>query len=163
MTFPYSPSNKRRVNLDPPKQTQITVLVDSREQTPWRFGPCCTIERVKLDAGDYSVAGASGRVAIERKSLQDAVQTFCSSNRERFEDELRLLQQYEFRAIVIEANVDDVMCHAYRSQAHPASVIGSTVAFWHDYGVPTIWAGDAKNAAFIVEKLFRRIVEKGAK
>jgi ERCC4-type nuclease len=135
----------------------MLIIVDTREQTPWRFSQEATVQRAKLDAGDYSLGGFTDRVAIERKSLADAVQTFCSSERERFEDECRLLRGYEWKAIVIEANVDDVLAHAYRSQAHPNSVIGSTVAWWADYGIPTLWAGDARNATNIVERLFKRL------
>lgn len=152
-----SPSN---VNVNPPKVTPITVICDSREQRPWQFGPSVTVERHKLDAGDYSLAGHTDRVAIERKSIDDLAQTI-SWGRERFETELQLLKQYEFRAIVVEANVQQVIDHHYESRTHPAAVLGSTIAFWHDCGCPTIWAGSPKNAAMIVERLFRRIVEKG--
>lgn len=141
----------------------MLIIVDTREQTPWRFSKDATVQRAKLDAGDYSLGGFTDRVAIERKSLGDAVQTFCNTdNRERFEDECRLLRGYEWKAIVIEASVDDVLAHAYRSQAHPNSVIGSTIAWWADFGIPTLWAGDATNAANIVERLFKRLWTKAA-
>ena len=86
---------------------------------------------------------------------------FChTENRERFEAECRLLHTYEWKAIVIEGTVDDILSHSYRSQAHPSSVIGSTVAWWADHNVPTIWAGDSTTAAMLVERLFRRIAAK---
>jgi len=54
------------------------VLVDTRERTPlflfknhpnWIGG----VRRVKLDAGDYSVEGMEGILALERKSMQDVI------------------------------------------------------------------------------------------
>jgi ERCC4-type nuclease len=138
----------------------LHVLVDSREKTPWRFSDAATVERVTLPTGDYSIAGFTDRVAIERKSLPDLVMC-VGPERERFLDEMRRLRSYDVRAVVVEASVDDVLAHAYRSNTAPQSVIGTTVAIWADYGVPTVWAGDARNAADLVERLFRRIAEKG--
>ena len=146
-------------NTSVPKVTPITILVDTREQLPWHFGPSVTVERCKLDAGDYSLKGFTGRVAIERKSLDDLAQTI-SWGRERFEAELQLLRQYEFRAIVVEASMEDARLGRYESRTHPSAVIGSTIAFWHDCGCPTIWAGNPAHAADVVERLFRRMVEK---
>jgi ERCC4-type nuclease len=84
----------------------LHVLIDTREQRPWKFSPDVTVEVVTLPTGDYSLAGHSDRVAIERKSLADAVQSF-TRERERFEDECRRLRDYELKAIVIEATIDD--------------------------------------------------------
>jgi DNA excision repair protein ERCC-4 len=138
----------------------LVILCDTREQTPLRFSPEVKVEVVTLPTGDYSLAGFTDRVAIERKSLPDLV-ACVGPERERFLDCCRRLRDYELRAVVIEAAVDDVLAHAYRSQMNPQSVIGTTIAIWTDYGVPTVWAGDAKNAAAIVEKLFGRLWRKG--
>jgi len=140
--------------------TGLRILVDTREQTPWRFSEAVTVERVTLPTGDYSLAGFTDRVAIERKSLADLVMC-VGPERERFLDEMRRLRAYDVRAVVVEASVDDVLAHAYRSNTAPQSVIGTTVAIWADYGVPTVWAGDARNAANLVERLFCRILQKG--
>jgi hypothetical protein len=61
--------------------------------------------------------------------------------RERFLDCCHRLRDYELRAVVVEAAVDDVLAHTYRSQMNPQSVIGTSIAIWTDYGVPTVWAG----------------------
>jgi ERCC4-type nuclease len=150
---------KNNVNTSPPKVTPITILQDTREQTPWKFGVGVTVERVTLAAGDYSVKGHSDRVAIERKSIDDLAQTI-SWGRNRFEEELKLLMQYEYRAILVEANLADVLEHRYESFTHPSAVVGSSVAFWHDANCPTLWLGNARNCAMYAERMFRRMVEK---
>jgi len=52
-----------------------TLIIDSMEQKPYSFKAFrkwfVAIERRKLPAGDYSIAGLEDRVAVERKSLQD--------------------------------------------------------------------------------------------
>jgi ERCC4-type nuclease len=106
------------------------------------------------------LAGFTDRVAIERKSLSDLVMC-VGPERERFLDEMRRLRAYDVRAVVVEASVDAVLAHAYRSNTAPQSVIGTTVSIWVDHGVPTIWGGDAKNAANLVERMFARIAAKG--
>jgi ERCC4-type nuclease len=117
------------------------------------------VQVATLPTGDYSLAGFTDRVAIERKSLPDLV-ACVGPERERFMDCCRRLRDYELRAVVVEASFDDVIAQAYRSRTHPQSVIGTTIAIHVDYGVPTVWAGDARNAANIVERLLTRIWRK---
>jgi hypothetical protein len=54
---------------------ELTVLVDTRERYPWRFGRQrgVTLERRALPAGDYAVQAPGGELAavVERKTLQD--------------------------------------------------------------------------------------------
>jgi len=137
----------------------LVILQDTREQCPWRFSNACTTQVVTLDSGDYSMMGYSDRVRVERKSLADLVGSI-TTGRERFIDECRRLTAFEFRLLVVESSVETVLAHAYRSQTNPQSVLGSVIALHVDYGLPCIWAGDAGNAANMVERIFRRIVAK---
>jgi len=139
----------------------LTILQDTREQAPWRFSNACNVQVVTLDSGDYSMMGFSDRVRVERKSLADLVGSI-TTGRERFLDECRRLMAFEFRLLVVESSVEAVLAHAYRSQTNPQSVLGSVIALHVDYGLPCVWAGDARNAANIVERLFRRIAAKAA-
>ncbi|HMR04444.1 MAG TPA: ERCC4 domain-containing protein [Polyangiaceae bacterium] len=133
-----------------------TVLVDTREQRPLRFSAAVDVQIATLSAGDYTIEGASDVVAIERKSLPDLV-ACCGPERERFMDCCRRLRDYPLGLIVVESSLEAVLAHAYRSQLRPSSVVGTTIAIHVDYGVPTIWAGDASNAANIVERLLLRV------
>jgi DNA excision repair protein ERCC-4 len=137
----------------------LHVLIDTREQRPWAFSRDVTSEFVTLDSGDYSIRNFSDRVRVERKSLADLVGSI-TVGRDRFLDECRRLTAFEFRLLVVEASVEAVLAHAYRSQTNPQSVLGSVIALHVDFGLPCIWAGDARNAANMVERIFRRIVAK---
>jgi len=138
------------------------ILVDTREQTPLRFSAAVSTQRATLPTGDYSLVGHTDSVAIERKSLPDLVQC-VSRERERFLECCERLRGYQLRALVVEASFDDVLAHAYRSQTLPQSVIGTTIALHVDFALPTIWAGNAENAARIVEKMLTRVWQKGQK
>ena len=48
-----------------------------------------------------------------------------------------------------------VLRHDYRSQASPDSVLQSLAAFHVRYRVPTLWAGNAEGAAYLVRALCR--------
>jgi len=54
---------------------ELTILVDTRERYPWRFGRQhgVTLERRALPAGDYAVEAPDGELAavVERKTLAD--------------------------------------------------------------------------------------------
>ncbi|MBN1605497.1 MAG: hypothetical protein JW940_02635 [Polyangiaceae bacterium] len=131
------------------------ILVDHREKRPWAFSDAVDVETVVLPTADYSLAGFSDQVAVERKSLDDLV--LCvGPERERFLDSCRRMQAYPLRVLVVEAELCDVLGHRYESRTHPQSVIGTTVALGVDYGVWTLWARDAATAANLVERALVR-------
>lgn len=139
------------------------VLIDTREQRPLRFAPELGVDcgEASLPAGDYSVRGFTHLIALERKSISDLVGTL-STGRERFENELDLLAQYRWKAIIIEADQADVEGHAYRSNMLPKSVLGSLRAFYMRWGVPHFWCTDARGCAELVAWFARRLEEKHA-
>ncbi len=139
------------------------VLIDTREQRPLRFveglGVDCGV--ATLPAGDYSVRGFTHLIALERKSISDLVSTL-SHGRERFENELDLLAQYRWKAILIEGDQVDIEAHAYRSSMLPKSVLGSLRAFYWRWGVGHFWCTKPAGAAEHVAWCARRLHEKHA-
>ncbi|KYG01797.1 hypothetical protein BE21_55895 [Sorangium cellulosum] len=140
----------------------MTVIVDTREQRPWTFGGAFHLERATLPAGDYSLAGFETSVAIERKSLDDFVQS-VTWERSRFLRECERLRSYELKTILVEAGVPDVWAHRYRSKTTPQAVIASALAIEQDYGISTTWAGSRESAekiaALTLSRFHRKRVE----
>lgn len=132
------------------------ILIDTREQTPWKFSENVATEVTTLETADYSIAGIPQTVAVERKSLSDLVQC-VTFERDRFLDCCRRMKDYDFKLLVVEASVADVLAAVYRSRTNPQSVIGTTVALHADFGIPTLWAGDARTAANMTERIFARM------
>ncbi len=140
--------------------TRIAVVIDTREQEPYGFDPARVAPvRRALPAGDYSLVGHETVVAVERKSLDDFVTT-AVRNRERFARELRLLATYDLGCVVVEATLEDVLAHRYRSGAHPQSVFGATLSMVVDFRVPVFFCSDRQLACRFVQGLLLRYHRK---
>ena len=117
-----------------------TLIIDSMEQKPYTFKSFrkwfAAIERRKLAAGDYSIAGLEDRVAVERKSLPDLFGC-CSpyGSREAFVRACERLSRLDFAAIVIEGSITKVLRAAEYSSMHPNAVLGTIQALGVRWGI----------------------------
>jgi ERCC4-type nuclease len=135
-----------RSNLKPP-----TIIIDTREQEPYSFDPrLAAAVRRALPAGDYSVDGLDGIVAVERKTLDDFVSTVIHS-RQRFCEELRKLAGYRAACVVVEAGIGDVLQKRYRGEAHPNAVLGNALSIILDYRVPVFFCTSRQAACHFVQ------------
>ena len=132
------------------KPADIVMLVDTREQRPLDLKAACKdtyrVEKASLATGDYSVAGLEhDGVVIERKSLDDLVA--CVGNeRKRFEAELRRMQGFRAKLVLVESLYCDVEGGGWRSKVTPASVVGSIMR-WQQWGISFHFAGTREAAA----------------
>ncbi len=144
----------------------ITIVIDTREQEPYSF-EAGSIETVRhaLPAGDYSIEGYDFDLSVERKSLDDYVQTVIRE-RERFRKELRALQEYRDACIVVEGSLPDVVSGLYKSGASASSVFGATTSIVVDYGIPVYFCGNRQVARRFTEdwlcRWWRRLKREGA-
>jgi ERCC4-type nuclease len=128
-----------------------TIVIDTREQEPYSFDSrLVAAVRRALPAGDYSVAGLEGVVAVERKSLDDFVST-AIHNRERFRNELRKLAGYRAACVVVEAGLLDVLLHRYRGDAHPNAVLGNALSIILDFRVAVFFCSNRQAACQFVQ------------
>ncbi len=156
------PTAARPRTTSPSSEAGIVIVVDTREQEPYAFDPThVAVVRRALPAGDYSLDGYEASVAAERKSLEDYVASVVSA-RARFARELRALAEYDLACVVVEATLDDVLAHRYRSGAHPSAVLGATLSIIVDHGVPVFFCGDRQLACRFVEGLLCRYHRKVA-
>lgn len=127
------------------------IIIDTREQAEYSFNPqlAATVRRA-LPAGDYSVVGLEGEVAVERKSLDDFISTVIHA-RQRFRRELSKLAGYRAACVVVEANLLDILLGHYRGEAHPKAVLGSTLSILLDYGIPVYFCGTRPAACQFVQ------------
>ena len=132
------------------------VLVDTREQTPfplaanhpnWVGGE----KRATLAAGDYSVEGMEEVLALERKTLSDAVH--CTmSDRARFIRSCERLAQHRWKAILIEAAYEDMkspylLDGEISLEAHPNAVCGTFDAIEAKFGIPVLYTSHVRGLA----------------
>lgn len=148
----------------------MRIVVDSREQAPFRFGRPkyhdVEVEEGALPTGDYSVAGFEDRVAVERKSLEDLIGCLMNDNRERFERELTRARPYDLFCVVVEASMEEIRNHQYRSLMKPRAVLQSMAAFQVRYRVPFAFCGNRAGAEYwtysLLAKYLREIEERMA-
>jgi DNA excision repair protein ERCC-4 len=126
------------------KKQPFTIIIDTREQSPYTFGEI-PIEVATLQAGDYSIKGMENVVAIERKSLNDYVNTVIHAQ-ERFTNELYKLMSYHHTCIVVEGSVADIMSRKFKSAADPRAVMGKTHAIICNWKVPVMFCGDRQHS-----------------
>jgi ERCC4-type nuclease len=134
----------------------FVLYVDTREQTPPPFPQGVVLERVTLDAADYTTPILQGIAVIERKSVSDFASTI-TAGRDRFEDEIRRLDGYWRRCIVVEGDLSLV----YRSSlAHPHSILGSIASFYARHDLPTLFAVNPTGAGRLIVGILRRWQER---
>ena len=144
----------------------MKVIADSREQAPFTFAGTkyagVTVEAGTLDTGDYSLAGLTDKVAVERKSLPDLV-ACLSKERGRFERELQRAAALDAFAVVVEASWYDLASGQYRSQLDPHSACQSVLAFTARYRVPFLFAGTRSGAEYACWGFLRQYLESARK
>ena len=144
----------------------MKTIVDSREQCPFTFEheryAGTDVETGTLDTGDYSLAGLTDRVAVERKSLPDLVGCL-SQGRERFERELQRAAALDAFVVVVEAAWADLTAGKYRSQMNPHSACQSVLAFTCRYRVPFLFAGSRSGAEYACWGFLRQYLESARK
>lgn len=132
--------------------TSRRIIIDTREQRPYSFPDAL---KAALPAGDYSLEGLETTIAIERKSLQDWINTILRSKR-LFRSELQKLQNYKYAAVVIEASVEDLLSGNYRSDINPQALLGLTASYMQSFQpVQIILAGDRPHAVALVAELLK--------
>jgi ERCC4-type nuclease len=137
-----------------PSKKKPVIIVDSREQRPYAFSNRVIRQIQALPAGDYSLQGFENKAAIERKSLDDLVNTVVHE-RERFERELNRLKEYRFAWVVVEGTIEDIVAGNYRSGITPPSLLGIITSLMADF-IPFVFAGDRVHAILVVEALLFR-------
>lgn len=144
----------------------MKVIVDSREQCPYTFAhekyAGTETEPGSLDTGDYSLAGLTDHIAVERKSLPDLV-ACLGRERERFERELQRAAALDAFAVVIEAAWADLAGGQYRSQLNPHSACQSIAAFMARHRIPFMFADSRAGAEYVCWSFLRQYLESARK
>jgi ERCC4-type nuclease len=137
-----------------PRSEPIRIVIDSREQRPYRY-PGAVVKA--LNAGDYSVEGAEHLVAIERKSKSDAFNSL-GRNRGRFEREVQRLAELRYAAIVIESTLADFLRTPAFSQMSARAAARSLLTWSVKYRLPMFWAGDRRHGRAVTMRLLEAFV-----
>jgi len=131
------------------------VLVDTRERDPFPLHAnhpswIAAERRVALKTGDYTVEGMESLLCLERKSLADLV-TCTVTCRQRFLAVCRRLARFRWKAIVVEATLEDIKggfdVLDIPSGVHPNAVCGLLDAIEAKFGIPVIYTSTVHDLA----------------
>ena len=125
-----------------------TIIIDTREQLPYAFTGY-TVQRATLPTGDYSLLGYEHRIAIERKSREDAYGV-VGSGRKRFTACLERLAALDQACIVIECSLAQFATPPERTLIDARMAVGSFISWMVAYRVPVIWCDSRAYAERIV-------------
>ena len=134
----------------------MIIIIDTREPLKTAYAFSQPTARKMLSAGDYSIQGYENKIAIERKTLDDFIQS-VTKNKKRFYKELSRLAVYDFACIVVEGNINDVTEHDYKSLATPQSIRGQAIAIYLDFNIPVFWLADRQHSAEFTEAVLCRL------
>lgn len=157
----------------------MTIVVDSREKLPYRFTGIASkvhaagvahpdsdadddedlavvVQFGHLSTGDYSLAGLTDRIAVERKSVADLYGTL-GRGRQRFRAEFDRLAELDVAAVVVEATFTDIIKRPPEHSRMRPSAVANTIVSWSRRW-PTVhwWFADSRRLA---EVLTFRILE----
>ena len=140
----------------------LRIVVDSREQDGYRFDNAplyanTVVERGCLQTADYSLVGLTDKVGIERKSLQDAVQSL-GRERDRFARELERARGLDCFALVIEADFASLAHHNYRGLLNAHAAIQSLAAFVARWRLPVIFAGSREGGQYATWSILQQYI-----
>lgn len=139
----------------------ITLICDTREQTPLQFCGFRGIESVRsgLKTGDYSIQGYENDICFERKSVQDLVGTLVSGH-ERFLREMERMQDYKARYILIEHSPTVLFqyCMKHGWERKFNMIIQSLLAYAHHYQVRVRFCKDREDMANYIVKKAREFI-----
>jgi ERCC4-type nuclease len=142
----------------------VTILVDTREQTPLRFK---NSQRITLKTGDYSIAikkdgvieNLSEEICFERKATVAEMYAMVGKERGRFERELFRLSKIKHAAVICQFELRDIGNPPMDSKVSPNAVFGSIVSWMIKYRVPFIFAGNAKRTRAWILRALRKYWE----
>lgn len=128
------------------------IVIDSREQRPYAFPDAVP---GTLPTGDYSLLGYEDRVAVERKTKNDAYASL-GRDRPRFRREVERMSALQYGAIVVEASVPDFLRPPLFSHLAPTAALNSLLAWSVRFGIQVFFAGDRTHGALITLQLLTK-------
>jgi len=120
----------------------MVVVVDTREQNPlWLPKPMkdLVIMRGTLSNGDYSIRGFEDKFAVERK--QNDIFAYLTSERKKTKEKLERLMRYDFKALVIEFEEDELYMPHFYTDISPEVIRQSLISFEIKYGIHVFYGG----------------------
>jgi ERCC4-type nuclease len=139
---------------------QFRVIVDTREQLPYKFENSIT---GTLLYGDYTVEYEGdiylSEICVERKSRVAELYQATGKDRIRWEKELERLSKISLKFILCEFSYMDIIKKLPPGKLEPQCVYGSIAKWQVVYNVPFIFCENRTNARALLWKMFYEFVK----
>jgi ERCC4-type nuclease len=147
--------DRQQQKMTPSPDHRMRIVIDSNEQQPWSFPENLVVPiKRKLPTADYALDGDLC-FAIERKSLDDYVGTI-TSGWERFQDEMKRMEIFPARIVIVEAAFSDVIEHKYNHPSvYPWFVVSQTAELIYS-GVSVLFVDNPVSAAGLAYKILEK-------
>ena len=172
--MPPTPKPTSESPAPAPTLSPFTVLIDTREQTPYEFtairdraprqDQCIKVltQRETLNVGDYAAVDNGGilPIRVERKSKADLFGT-VGQGRERFRREMERAEADRLRLfLVVECNLLDCVADPPPHSELSGMIVVRTLESWAvRYGVGVWWCGSRRGG----EQVTYRLLEFGVR
>ena len=150
---------------------KIIIVKDSRESNnqiykfqSLEFAEKVIVVRDNLPCGDFSIAGKSLDIMIERKVLSDLISSFCGERREQFARMWERGKDIPYKFLLIEGIFAAAIDGEYRSALHPHSLISSLLSWSLKYKFNWFFVGnfaEGMQAVFYLLSNYNRLKQKG--
>ena len=144
----------------------ITIIHDDREKDPWDqefLGSEFIVKRKRLKTGDYTIGGMDEILCIEKKSNWEelALNIGVKRNRDNFEAELRRMQEYKVRILIIHDYYSRlrVMSSFRHTRTPPSTVMGWLFNIQLEYGIQVMPIGPKPIAKMQVRQILKKLHE----
>lgn len=158
------------------KAPAYTVIKDTREQDGYtferfngRYHQCKGMIVRKLDTGDYSLEGLEDKVCIERKGRVSELAINLGKDKQRFMREIERMKDFEFKFLILEFSLDDVMNFPEGSDIPEENwksikitnkyMLKMLIEFQMYDDIHVILCGSKKNAKLVVNSILKRVNE----
>ena len=159
------------------KAPAYTVIKDTREQDGYtfesftgRYTSCNGMVVEKLDTGDYSLKGLEDRLCIERKGRISELAINLGKDKARFMREIERMAEFEFRFLVLEFSLDDVLKFPEGADIPDRNmakvritgkyILKMLIEIQMDYNIPIYFCDDKRNAKYLINSIFKRVNER---
>jgi len=137
------------------------VLIDEREQDPWGFS---LSRKVRLETGDYSAIVGDldlrNVFAIERKGSPNEFLSMIGPERNRWENELRRLQKFEFRCVICEFSLSSLIAATTGRAIRQTAIWGSIVSWHVCFGIPFLFMPSREDAKGAFLKALELVIKQ---
>tara|TARA_B100000073_G_C23666343_1_gene546716 strand:+ start:163 stop:672 length:510 start_codon:yes stop_codon:yes gene_type:complete len=159
------------------KAPAYTVIKDTREQDGYtfesftgRYTSCNGMIVEKLDTGDYSLKGLEDRLCIERKGRISELAINLGKDKARFMREIERMTEFEFRFLVLEFSLDDVLKFPEGADIPDRNmakvritgkyILKMLIEIQMDHNIPIYFCDNKRNAKYLINSIFKRVNER---